>query len=102
MAESLTSARERNSSDGAKLRSSFRRASISGETFSDMNWEYIFSGSGVQGFKGSRVQVLGKGLCNETFNCPRGGRFAWLGPDRRARSARVDGRRMARGRGADR
>src|SRR5262245_65797141 len=53
MAESLTSARLRKSSEGAKLRSSVRRASISGETFSDMLSEYILS---VQRFRGSRVQ----------------------------------------------
>src|SRR4030095_10599607 len=60
------------------------------EAFSDMNWEYIFSGIGD---RGSGI----RGLCDETLNRARVGRSAWLGPDRRASPARIDTRRLASG-----
>src|SRR5688572_11313782 len=41
------SARERNSSEGAKLRSSWSSASISGDTFSDISPEYIWARRGA-------------------------------------------------------
>src|SRR5262249_5151744 len=57
MAGSLTCARDRKSSDGAKLRSSFSRASISGETGSDMSRNISGSSVPTETFRPQSQQI---------------------------------------------